>query len=345
MRHRTSLSTACGVSLIVVLAWSLASATSVLMAQATKAIREAKSYRFEMVIEADKPKPSTTTGTAYWMAPGSYRVEMFNGMQVDIKFRDKPGLGVNHQSKQYRVLPAQAGQQPGLMLLDQLGKYSGNADRQLGDKEINGIAAQGFEIAGKKIDSGITEGNVAIWIDKDTHLPVLVEQEMDFGEAVMKLTMHKFAWNIELDEKLFDTTPPAGYTEQERRDFTLADQTEKIVAGLRLYAEAFDGEYPRGKMVYGDVTSNALRKKMGITSKTPLDSKELAGYRVAQHGFAHMNMILRDNADSAYFGKTVTAKEGDKLLFYWKTDDGYQGIFGNLEAKSLSAEELEKIKR
>lgn len=192
MRHRTSLSTACAVSLIDLLVWSFAGSRSVVMAQATKAIRAAKSYRFEMLMETDKPENSTTKGTAYWSAPSSYRMEMLDG--------------------------------------------------------------------------------------------------------------------------------------------------------LRLYAKAFDGEYPRGKMVYGDVTSSALRKKLGITFKTPLNSKEVADFRVAQHGFAHLNTILRDNSDAAWFGKTVTAKNKDKLLLFWKTEDGYQAIFGNLKSKRVSADEFKKIK-
>jgi hypothetical protein len=58
-------------------------------------------------------------------------------------------------------------------------------------------------------------------------------------------------------------------------------------------------------------------------------------------GFAHINSILRDNADAAYYGKTVGPNDKDKVLLRWKLDDGkYQVVFGDLHAEIVTAERL-----
>jgi hypothetical protein len=58
-------------------------------------------------------------------------------------------------------------------------------------------------------------------------------------------------------------------------------------------------------------------------------------------GFAHINSILRDISDAAYYGKTVGANDNDKVLLRWKLDDGkYQVVFGDLHAEIVTAERL-----
>jgi hypothetical protein len=58
-------------------------------------------------------------------------------------------------------------------------------------------------------------------------------------------------------------------------------------------------------------------------------------------GFAHINSILRDNADAAYYGKTVGPNDKDKVLLRWKLVDGkYQVVFGELHAEIVTAERL-----
>jgi hypothetical protein len=51
--------------------------------------------------------------------------------------------------------------------------------------------------------------------------------------------------------------------------------------------------------------------------------------------------------DSAYYGKTVTPKDTDKVLMRWKVSDNeYRVIFGDLRTKTVTAEalaELEKV--
>ena len=92
-----------------------------------------------------------------------------------------------------------------------LGRHSGKADRDLGDKKINGVNARGFEIAMDKLDSNVPNGTMSVWVSKESHLPVQINYRISMASQTIKVTMHGFVWNVELDGKLFDTMPPDGY--------------------------------------------------------------------------------------------------------------------------------------
>jgi len=48
--------------------------------------------------------------------------------------------------------------------------------------------------------------------------------------------------------------------------------------------------------------------------------------------------------DLAYYGKTVTPKDTDKVLMRWKTGENeYRVIYGNLTAETVSAEKLAEL--
>lgn len=64
----------------------------------------------------------------------------------------------------------------------------------------------------------------------------------------------------------------------------------------------------------------------------------------ATRGFAQINGILRDNADAAYYGKTVGSNDKDKILLRWKLDDGnYRVIYGDLHSETVAADRLKSL--
>ncbi len=54
--------------------------------------------------------------------------------------------------------------------------------------------------------------------------------------------------------------------------------------------------------------------------------------------------IRAHNPDAAYNGKTVTAKDKDKVLLRWKLDGGrYEVLYGDLRAEIVTAERLQQL--
>jgi len=53
-----------------------------------------------------------------------------------------------------------------------------------------------------------------------------------------------------------------------------------------------------------------------------------------------------DKKDRAYYGKTVTPKDADKVLVRWKVSDKeYRVIFGDLHAQTVTAEKLAELEK
>ncbi len=97
-----------------------------------------------------------------------------------------------------------------LSLLDRLGEFSGEADRELGTKEIDGKPAQGFEIDVKRIDRDSYPEPVEIWVDVETKLPALLRLTLKPSGVESTMSLEGFQWNIALAPGLFEPTAPEG---------------------------------------------------------------------------------------------------------------------------------------
>jgi outer membrane lipoprotein-sorting protein len=324
-------------------------------------IRQARSYEYTMTMElslAHEPgKPPVKTemkGKFSWVAPGSYRTETTGGDampgldSVVIFPAGKPGIQIDRKAKKYTRQPARLGQSSPLMMIDKLSTFSGQADRLLGTKEIDGKTAKGFAIQARKIDPDVYSGPMEIWVDAQSNLPVSIRYEMNTSGVPATIRMTNFRWNVDLDPKLFDPSPPEGYAETVPPASPVDDQVRAINDGLRLYAKYSGGHYPRVKMLYGDVTRDELVTLSGAPypPHTEADFKDARVKEVndATLGFATINSILRDNADAAYYGKAVGPGHKDKVLLRWKLPDGsYEVIYGDLRAEAVPSGRLRAL--
>ncbi|HJT33794.1 MAG TPA: hypothetical protein VJ783_17235 [Pirellulales bacterium] len=350
MKQRVAYSGAAIAAAVLLAAWvAVLSRPLSAMEQVAAKVREAKSFVFEMSQDVDgKNEPG---GKFFWKAPGTIRIEATalpaKSPEIMIFPYHQPGIELDERQKTYRRLPAREGYLSPLMSVWKLGEFSGNADKELPPRKIDDTPARGFQIAAQKIDSGLN-GTIDVWVDAKTDLPVLVEYQMEQPKA--KLTMHHFQWNTPLDDKLFDTHPPEGYADKTPQPPALEEIVTDVTEALKYYAEVMGGHYPRVKMVYGDVTMNELWKKLGIDTRhmTPEQIKSDAYVKglKAIKGFAQINGILRDNADAAYYGKTVGPDDKDKVLLRWKLDDGgYHVVYGDLHNETVDAERLKMLER
>jgi outer membrane lipoprotein-sorting protein len=322
-------------------------------------VSKAKSCKMIMVTEVKVPgKPGqppismSMSGDVYWLAPTSIRMELNPGEhskldQVEIFPAGKEGLAIDRAKKTYRRVPARRGHMSPLMYFEGLGKFSGQADRELGSKTIDGRKVQGFLIDTKKIDPDAYSAKLELWLDAETSLPAEMRIEMNNANPPMSLLIKDFKWNSELDPKLFDTTPPEGYADATPKPPSPSEQVERIAGALKLYAELSGGHYPRGKMVYGDVTKDEMLKLAGIGNPPTEDNLRSKNYEKilnATLGLATLAVILRDNADAAYYGRTVGPNDKDKVLLRWKLDDGqYHVVYGDLRGETITGERLKTL--
>ena len=106
--------------------------------------------------------------------------------------------------------------------------------RKLGPAQINGTAAEGFEFQDirpvqnilPKYLFDLQQGTGTVWIGAHELLPIRIEGDLLIGKSMMTLftdlRLHEVAnlesCNVELDETLFRTETPAGYTELKLSD-------------------------------------------------------------------------------------------------------------------------------
>jgi len=314
------------------------------LAQVTKGLREAKSYKCKttMLLESDGQKVEEV-GVFQWAAPGSVRRETHKeGEPVVIEIRPwgKPGIEIQPQGKTYRRLAAQQGPPPALLALERLTQFKGSADRELEPVKIEGKEARGFEIAAKKIDPDAgAEDQVRLWADAATNKPLRVEIEHTSEHAKFVFRLDEFAWDLP-SEGWFGVAPPEGMKDATPVSPDEAKVVEQITSALRVYAKYSRGNYPQVKMVYGDVTRDQLFKNAGV-SQRPKSAEEAADpkyveCRDAVWGFSHLNVIQRENAEAAYNGKTVGPSHKERVLVRWKAESGkYHVIFGDLRHQTV----------
>jgi len=151
-------------------------------------------------------------------------------------------------------------------------------------------------------------------------------------------------WNIDLDPKLFDPTPPEGYADETPKPPAMQDQVREIVAALKIYTQASGGCYP-ARDVHNLDTTEDLCRLLGVREWPGGKKDGNAGIAArAIPGFEHMGHLRAYNSDAAYYGKTVGPADKDKVLLRWKLDDGrYEVIFGDLRAETVTAERLRAL--
>jgi outer membrane lipoprotein-sorting protein len=319
-------------------------------------IRQAKSWKATMTMETQfvrepgkPPVTSALTATVYWLAPNSYWMELRGRRDAvqdatNIFPAGKPGIHLDHKAKK---------QDYPLIMLDKLGRFSGEADRKLGSKQINGKKAWGFEIDGKKIDPDAYPGPVEIWLDTQSNLPVSLRYEMKSPvmPAPMIIQMKDFQWNIDLAPELFQAEAPNGYTEQPKSEaeFPPPEKVLKgIIVALKTYAEFCGGHYPRTTRSFAEPVRDEMYKAAGkpypARTLEELRDKTYQKLHDAEQGFAVFNRVFMFNPDVAYYGKTVGPNDRDKVLLRWKLDDGrYQVIFGDLRSEAVTVERLRAL--
>ena len=128
--------------------------------------------------------------------------------------------------------------------------------KELGRDHIDGLETEVLEFEGPRTFKDLLPKAIAdmqslkgrVWIAIDEQLPVRVEGDMTFGRSFMtmfhEVNLHEVNtfgdYNVELDDAIFDTTPPEGYTE-----LTLSDILQAIPAKAKAAAAGL-GIVPAG---------------------------------------------------------------------------------------------------
>jgi hypothetical protein len=93
------------------------------------------------------------------------------------------------------------------MILGKIDEFIAGEVETLGEKVLDGRQVRGFRA--NITDKIQRRQTIEVWVDIETNYPV--QMEIFYGKAGVQMIFTKFVWNPELDDSLFDLTPPEGY--------------------------------------------------------------------------------------------------------------------------------------
>jgi hypothetical protein len=237
--------------------------------------------------------------------------------------------------------------------------------KSMGRATMDGIEVEGFQTTDPNWygnSKNKVEVDIKMWVDVKTRLPVRYDFTYAYfdqmGDKIIEhehFVMHDFQWDVPVDVAEFKPVIPDGYGSLVVK-YPAHSTEETALQGLKLLVELF-GRYP-DKITDVDATvlrsaeksdtPAALRLKeemKGLTDEEIMGSSKLADFWMPIRGLAMFWYVLDDNKkDPAYYGKTVTPKDTDKVLMRWKLSDSeYRVIYGDLHAETVSPEKLAEL--
>jgi outer membrane lipoprotein-sorting protein len=205
-------------------------------------------------------------------------------------------------------------------LIEDLKKALAGEHQDLGEKTLDGRKVKGYRC---KFQAAVMD----IWADAASGKPLRIEQKIASNDSVSKMMMTDIVMNPPLDDSLFDTTVPEGYTvEKQTLDLNIF-LTPDIAKGLEGLARLNGGKFPRDLHLSDPLTSE-LREQ---AKKAKMSQNEAMGMA---SGLMQMK-TLSEQGEFVYAGDGV--KLGDKatpILWYKaKGAKKYRVVYGDLRAE------------
>jgi outer membrane lipoprotein-sorting protein len=212
----------------------------------------------------------------------------------------------------------------------------------LGRSVVDGVEVEGISTDGAEVGMGMFEkAEGKLWVDVKTDLPVRMEISgtLPDGKGSMEMTMSGFDWSNKLDPSLFAATIPDGYKQMGGVVSVGTPGDEAMLKGLRVYAEMFDGKYPKAlnMMTLTQDTAKAAATKMGATKSNDMPDGMMQKMMDIQLAAQSYSKLVTEGKSPEYFGETVTAADADHVLLRWKSEAGkVKVVYGDLRVEEIA---------
>jgi len=209
--------------------------------------------------------------------------------------------------------------------LDDLKKIVGHKRAQdIGTKEIAGRMARGWQVE----QAGET---VTVWADAKTAELI----QVGFEDKQQRVVMSDFEFNKELDKSLFNLKPPDDYKYHTIVTMKASEPSIEDMAGLlRIWAKGSENKFP----------SNLNPWEFPQAAQKVDWTTEEADEATLEAMISRAFWFLFSNPVSKYVGAGVTLGDKDTVIFWHKPkgSDKYKVIYGDLNIKDVSPEDLPK---
>ena len=202
--------------------------------------------------------------------------------------------------------------------LGELKRAVAGEHQELGEKKINGRKAKGYRC--RPADTPMV--TMDIWVDASTAVPLLVEQALPNGMGMGKVRLTDFVIDPKLEDSLFDTRVPEGYTiETQTLDFKI--QESDLSKGLSVLGKVCGGVFPKSLMPTPGLIEQINKSKISAEERRELGTLLMSLQTWAMQG-----------GEFVYVGEGV--KLGDKAtpILWYKVKGAkmYRVVYGDLRA-------------
>lgn len=276
---------------------------------------------------------------AMFRGPGQFRFEhddmigiadAASGISLTLNNKDKTALVMHLHPTGPTTKPA-GPDRDWFATLKRISKADG---KSVGEKQIEGHAARGFEV---------TEGGQSyiVWADAQSGAPVRVEILPPGATAPPPLvTLDHIRLDVPLDESLFSTAVPAGYTSQTADlNFETRPATEKdLIDLLRAYAKQ-TGKFPAelGMQHLSKLAEKLVppsQEKQGKMTPELLEFSVMLGRATA--------FLVQLPGKWGYAGDATPVGDGSKPLFWYLPSGSAKDrvIYADLHVGEAEAKDL-----
>ena len=298
---------------------------SLAFADVQKKVQQTKSVT--MTFNGHDGDGKQQSGTAYALADGRMRIEDSDGSYNVIDPKRERSLAVNPAKKEALLIKSYHNPGPAdvYQLLRDIRK---NEVKKLPAEQVNNQPAEVFMA---KVKMGDVELELKVWVEPKSQLPVRFEvADKDKIGRERKMTID-VKFDQPLDEKLFSTDPPEGYTL--RSEGIEGPPVERVEDEKTLKPEV-KPKVGLGPVTFG-MTKDQVIEKLGKPDK--IDQKGMAldylsrGYSILvspQRGVMMINcytqatfvLKVKDFAGKTTEGIGMGAKEADIVKAYGEPD-------------------------
>jgi outer membrane lipoprotein-sorting protein len=319
----------------------------IVWADVQKHIEQAKCMKTKIVLTM--PDGTTMHGRQMMAAGGLIRQEMSvktgqKTMEMVMIMNMDKGIILNLFKAQKLAQPMKFTDMPKAMRdkmvkdndhLAEIKRMVRNAEKELGEKTIDGVKTKGFQV---KDDDVVLD----IWVDAKTALPVRMEGEM-IG-AKMKFVMSDVEFVKTVDMNLFSVEPPKGYTIQPQSTVSLKPAGIKDIADMfKAWTQIRSGTFPEAinPVVFME-DAKAHAQKLKDAGDTPEEFSALIKH-LSQQMVSAM-MLAQSNETFHYQGKGVKLGDKNTAILRYKPhgQDKYVVMFGDLNVKRMLENDLPK---
>jgi outer membrane lipoprotein-sorting protein len=320
------------------------SGAAYVLADFIQPIIDAKTATCKMTIEL----PGRPTATTTLMVSGNRMRQTMPGNDKSVMIQDlEKGKSVSLDLGSRRAMIVNIKNMPKeksdnafgslrTMLLDSQ-KNPDMKRESLGEKEVDGHRAIGYRLTHRL-------QVMTLWGDPKTGQPIRVEMSMAMFPGA-KMTMSDFVFNPKLDESLFSTDPPPGYTVETTEVDASPGAEKDFIEALRRYVELSGGPFPDSldmqNFVYGEaykrLMGSIIPKNMaaGINEPTPEQAKQIVEVTTKLSRGSTFVMSLPADAEAHYAGKGVSKGSPDRPIFWYRPKDTkkYRVVFADLTVR------------